>query len=793
MRSVVLICSIGFLLLLVNSGGWLTEQMALRDDASVLEDSLSAYISHEMRDKQIPGLSVVLIDGQTTVLEKGYGTTQIGQAAPASPYTVYRGGTLAQLFTTIAVLQRVQHDRLDLDEPVLKYLPWFRPANPYGLPLTLRQILSHQSGLPTESPVGHYFDASQPSLSATTNSLNQVSVIYPPETFTKYSNAGFGVAGMVLEATLEKPFEQHMRAILDRMNLMRTSFSPRYDLRSKMATGYIATLDGRMLEAPYFEHGNTPANNLYTTVNDLGLFLKVVFADGISENGEVLNADHFEDMWTIQLATTRGQEPYGLGFSVDQTGEQHLAFIHSNFYGFSGYLALLPDKDIGVAILANVEHASSTLERIGKYALHLASAQRDALPFPSLPVYATPDQTMRRLATGDYATDGTFYITQAGDALNLYRNFARTRLRQFGDSLVHDDRYHHGDFMIADGVSVEWKNTLYSKREPVPPAPTPGYLAGLMGYYGPIGNPVTILERNGALYALKDWHQAYPLTEIAADTFALPDVGMYGGERLVFERDESGVALHVNFANMVLDRTPAAHYKFNYTNLQLESPVDLTLDPADEAIPANMHTVLPPSTQIVDLTMIDPLLNLDIQYASSTNIFNAQLYPEARAFLQRPLAEALFRIQRAIRRMGLGLIIYDSYQPWQVTHAIWQSVPDSLKLFFDDPASGSCQNRGSAISLSLYNLSSGELLPMPSEYGAVSSDAISDFPILNNTRRWNRDLLRRLMESEGFYVSQNRWWHFEHQSCKDYPILNIPINEIEANINLDPKGIYTVD
>ncbi len=268
---------------------------------------------------------------------------------------------------------------------------------------------------------------------------------------------------------------------------------------------------------------------------------------------------------------------------------------------------------------------------------------------------------------------------------------------------------------------------------------------------------------------------------------------MYGGERLIFERDETGVASSVNFANMGLERASTEDFTFNYGDIPLKTPIDLALDPADDAIPATMYTVLPPSTQIIDLTMIDPLLNLDIQYASNSNIFKTQLYPEARAFLQRPLAEALFRIQRAIRRMGLGLVIYDSYQPWQVTHAIWQSVPDSLQLFFDDPAYGTCQNRGAAISLSLYNLSSGELLPMPSEYGALSSTAISDFPILNNNTRWNRDLLRRLMESEGFHVSKNRWWHFVHESCESYPILNIPINEIKPDINLDPKGIYTVD
>jgi hypothetical protein len=374
---------------------------------------------------------------------------------------------------------------------------------------------------------------------------------------------------MVLEATLDKPFEQHMRAILDRIDLKRSSFSPRFDLRGKLATGYIATLDGQLKKAPLFELGNAPAANLYTTTNDLGAFLKVVFADGLSPNGEILNAETFEEMWTVQLSTARRQVPYGLGFTVSVLEEERMASLSSSFQGYSTYLAILPDQDLGVALLANLEYAAPSLERIGQYALRLLHAIKSGVPPPAQPLLARPDSTMRAMAAGDYTADGTFYIAQSGNELYLYHNFGRSRLRQEGDSLVLDDRHQPGAIMLADGVSVELGNTLYSKSEPAPPASTPPYLAGLMGMYGPPEHPLLVMERDGILYALKDWVHAFPLREIAADTFALPDDGLYGGERLVFSRDENGVAATVDFAHMALERKSAGAYTIE--------PVDLPL------------------------------------------------------------------------------------------------------------------------------------------------------------------------------------------------------------------------
>src|SRR5437870_5628290 len=87
--------------------------------------------------------------------------------------------------------------------PRQDYLADFHPHNPFGKPITLRQLMSHRSGLVREPAVGHYFDPNEPSVAATVESLKPTTLVYAPGTHTKYSNAGITVVGYVLERRKE--------------------------------------------------------------------------------------------------------------------------------------------------------------------------------------------------------------------------------------------------------------------------------------------------------------------------------------------------------------------------------------------------------------------------------------------------------------------------------------------------------------------------------------------------------------------------------------------------------------
>jgi CubicO group peptidase (beta-lactamase class C family) len=159
---------------------------------------LERIITSEMRDKSLPALSIALVDGHRIVWARGFGDADSAHHVPATAETVYRVGSVSKLFTDIGIMQLVEQRRVDLDAPVSRYLPGFHPANPFGTPITIRELTSHRAGLVREPPVGNYFDTTSPSIAATVASLNSTRLIYRPATHTKYSNAGIAVVGDVL-------------------------------------------------------------------------------------------------------------------------------------------------------------------------------------------------------------------------------------------------------------------------------------------------------------------------------------------------------------------------------------------------------------------------------------------------------------------------------------------------------------------------------------------------------------------------------------------------------------------
>ena len=131
--------------------------------ANAIRD-LERFIDQEVAHKQLPALSIALVDDQTIIWAKGFGLANPKANVPASADTVYRVGSVSKLFTDLAVMQLVEEGKLDLDAPVTRYLPDFKPANPFGGAITLRHLMAHRSGLVREPPVGNYFDASSPPL-----------------------------------------------------------------------------------------------------------------------------------------------------------------------------------------------------------------------------------------------------------------------------------------------------------------------------------------------------------------------------------------------------------------------------------------------------------------------------------------------------------------------------------------------------------------------------------------------------------------------------------------------------
>jgi zinc D-Ala-D-Ala dipeptidase len=188
--------------------------------------------------------------------------------------------------------------------------------------------------------------------------------------------------------------------------------------------------------------------------------------------------------------------------------------------------------------------------------------------------------------------------------------------------------------------------------------------------------------------------------------------------------------------------------------------------------------------ELVELAPLDPAIHLDIRYATTNDFLGTAVYTQARAFLQKPAAEALVRALHKLQPLGYGLLIHDAYRPWYVTKIFWDATPPEGKIFVADPSQGSRHNRGCAVDLTLYDLATGKPIEMPGTYDEMSPRSFPDYPGGTSLERWHRDLLRRAMESEGFTVYEHEWWHFDYKDWHEYPILNIKFEDLNPGQGL---------
>jgi serine beta-lactamase-like protein LACTB len=744
--------------------------------------ALDAFIARQVEEQKLPALSVALVNDQKIVWARGYGFADPKRKVPASAETVHRVGSVSKLFTDFAVMQLVERGTLDLDEPVKKYLPDFKPRSRFDKPITLRQLMTHRSGLVRESPVGNYFDPDGPSLERTVRSLNDTDLVYEPGTKTKYSNAGIAVVGLVLETVQKQPFAKYLqRALLSSLAMNSTSFEPQPAITAKLAKAIMWTYHGREFPAPTFELGMAPAGCMYSTVLDLSRFLEVLFARGKRGDDVVLKPETLETMWTPQFAKAGTKEGFGLGFMLSRYQGRRRIGHNGAIYGFATDLSALPDDKLGVVVIASCDCANAVTTKIADVALDHLLAVKDKKPLPTIERTNPIDPKRVRDLAGRYkgkirAID---LIASAGRLYYLPAQGFRMELRQAGDDLVTEDRLGMGTKIHVTDKKLRIGKETLTRVEMSKPSPAPEKWRGLIGEYGWDHNTLYILEKDGKLHALIEWFFLYPLTEQSENVFAFPpDVGLYHGEKLIFTRDEKGKATKVAAASVVFERRRLDGEDGKTFKIKPLRPVEQLRKEALAAKPPEEKGVLFRKSELVDLTSLDPTIKLDIRYATTDNFLSTPFYRSTRAYLQKPAAEALLRVHRALEKQGYGLMVHDGYRPWSVTKMFHEATPPHLRIFVADPQQGSRHNRGCAVDLTLYDRKSGKAVEMVGGYDEMSDRSYPDYLGGTSLQRYHRELLRRAMEAEDFTVYEAEWWHFDYKDWRKYPIGNLTFEEI---------------
>lgn len=182
--------------------------------------------------------------------------------------------------------------------------------------------------------------------------------------------------------------------------------------------------------------------------------------------------------------------------------------------------------------------------------------------------------------------------------------------------------------------------------------------------------------------------------------------------------------------------------------------------------------------QLLDLNQVVPGIVLDIRYATDNNFTHQKVYASARAFARLKVARALAMVQAELSGTGLGLKIFDAYRPYAATLLFWEIIHDTA--YVASPKGGSRHNRGCAVDVSLVNLKTGIELQMPTPFDDFSPKASPGSSQIQETARHNSQLLISVMEKYGFTVYPSEWWHFDFRGWKDYELMDISFEELDA-------------
>jgi CubicO group peptidase (beta-lactamase class C family)/D-alanyl-D-alanine dipeptidase len=754
---------------------------------------LENLIQRTMETEELPAFSIALVDDQKIVWARGFGFADPDRKIPATEKTVYRVGSVSKLFTDIGVMQMVERGRIDLDAPIQKYLPGFHVNNPFdAVPMTLRQLMSHRSGLLREPAVGHYFDPTEPTLAATVASLNGTELVYAPESRTKYSNAGIAIVGHVLERVAGQPFAPYLKqSVLEPLGLDTSAFQPLPAIQEQLARAFIWTYDGQIFQAPRFELGMSPAGSMYSTVTDLGSFMSALFAGGRGARGQVLRPETLRSMWKPQYAQPGEERGYGLGFVLANFEGRRSVGHNGAIYGFATGLEALPDQKLGVVSVATMDSVNPVVSRVNRQALRLMLAARDGKPLPEVEMPTRLPPGLAAKLAGRYG-EGNDAIDLIEDNDRLFElplaGGQQVELRQSGNDLIADGRLGNGErFTITPAALHRHGSHALPRIDPRKPEPIRDDWRGLIGEYGWDHDVLYVLERDARLTVLIEWYDYYPLTEVSAGVFRFPDRGLYAGETLRFERDKTGRATKATVGAVVFPRRAVGPEAGGVFRIRPARPVAEIEKAARAATPPRENGEFR-TPDLVKLSALDPGIKLDIRYATSRNFLGTPVYPVARAFAQRPAAEAIARANKALQLLGYGLLIHDAYRPWFVTKVFWEATPAGMRRFVADPSEGSRHNRGCAVDLTLYDLKTGQPIEMPGVYDEMSPRSYPKYPGGTALQRWHRDLLRRVMEREGFRVFEVEWWHFDYKDWRKYPILNVPLERLGKGATAQPAA-----
>jgi D-alanyl-D-alanine carboxypeptidase len=350
---------------------------AITEDPDVkgAERLFTSWIRGQIAYRNLPGLAVGVISDQQLVWAQGFGFADVDKKIPMTPATKFRMASHSKLFTATAIMQLRDAGKVHLDDAVSAYLPWFHigPANADDPAITIEELLTHSAGLPREAGP-HWSELSFPDAEGVEQFIKTHQAAFAPEIRWKYSNLGFTIAGMVVEAISGEKWAAYVQNhIFNPLAMTASSVDRDVD---GMATGYGARMpDGTRAKMPFVDaRAMAPATGITSNVEDMAKFVSLQFRQGKVGGSQILSTGALRQMHRVRMLENNWQSGNAIGFAVSRDGEKIYVGHGGSYFGYKTQTLMQMEPKVGVIVLTNADDSNPR-----DLALHLMQSVGEAV------------------------------------------------------------------------------------------------------------------------------------------------------------------------------------------------------------------------------------------------------------------------------------------------------------------------------------------------------------------------------------------------------------------------------
>lgn len=328
----------------------------------------------QRRDVGIPGLSLAVVHDQETIWARGFGYADPESTIRADSKTAYCVASVTKLFTAMMLMQLRDERRLSLDDSIEKFTPDIKVKSRFGdrRVASFRELASHTSGLPQEAPLDYWEDLEFPTIEELVDSLSRTEKIHAELTEIHYSNLGIALMARALEHIAGQSWEDYVLTnILIPLGMNHSGFPSTPERFAARAVGHVILKDKSVERVTeYYTKGYAPVGGLWSCVEDLASFMSFQFRDCDGPE-DVLSRASVREMLTPVFLDREWKTGFGIGWMLERAENGTIAWHSGGIPGFRAYLAMIPDKKIGIVVLANAWTRLENLMDLGKYILGL--------------------------------------------------------------------------------------------------------------------------------------------------------------------------------------------------------------------------------------------------------------------------------------------------------------------------------------------------------------------------------------------------------------------------------------